>query len=75
MQLSAYRSRIEKVVPGLMQALEAWSNIGDGTDFWPSGVPVLMAQWVGGEGDASDSGYPIETDRVVLRIAGFGGAP
>lgn len=75
LQLSAYRTEIEKVVPGLMQALEAWGNIGDGSDFWPEGVPVLMAQWVGGEGEKTDSGYPLETDRVVVRVAGFGGEP
>jgi hypothetical protein len=47
----------------------------ENTDFWPSGVPVLLAQWVGGEGEALDSGYALDADRVLLRVVGFGGTP
>jgi hypothetical protein len=75
LQLSLFRTEIDKVVPGLTQALEAWGTLGDGVDFWPRGVPVLMAQWVGGEGEILDSGYAIDSDRVVLRVVGFGGSP
>lgn len=71
--VDAFESELEAVAPGLADALESWATLTDNTDFWPSGVPVLYAQWVGGEGKLADSGYAIDSDRVVVRVVGFGG--
>jgi hypothetical protein len=44
-------------------------------DYWPSDVPVLLGQLDGGEGKATDSGFPLEADRTLLRVIGTGGLP
>lgn len=58
---------------------EAWGAFEDATqarvDWFPSGVPTLLAQMDGGEGATQDSGIPIESDRVLVRVLGFGGRP
>ena len=58
---------------------DAWNAIRDSQagekDWFPSGVPVLLAQLEGGEGRAQDTGLPLDSDRVLLRIVGFGGKP
>lgn len=70
------RPRIEPDAPGLG---EGWTAIeeaaGYGVDWFPDGVPVLLGQLDGGEGRATDTGLRIESDRVLVRIVGFGGAP
>lgn len=71
--LSAFQSEVERIAPGLGGALESWNTLAESTEFWPTGVPVLLGQWVGGEGKLVDSGYTIDADRVVLRVVGFGG--
>jgi hypothetical protein len=57
----------------------AWDAIEGATtrsiDFWPEDVPVLLAQLDGGEGKLTDSGFPIEADRALLRVVGEGGVP
>jgi hypothetical protein len=73
--LSTFESKIDRIAPGLGDALESWSALTESADFWPNATPVLVAQWVGGEGELSDSGYTLDADRVVLRVVGFGGAP
>ncbi len=59
---------------------DAWLAIekaaGDSSvDWFPSGTPVLIAQLDGGEGKKSDSGLGLDTDRLLVRIVGFGGKP
>jgi len=44
-------------------------------DFWPEDVPVLVGQMDGGEGKLTDSGFPLEADRALLRVVGVGGVP
>jgi len=60
-------------------ASSAWDAIEAATtrniDFWPSDVPVLIGQLDGGEGKQQDSGFPLEADRTLLRVVGFGGVP
>jgi hypothetical protein len=60
-------------------ASRAWDAIEAATtrniDFWPSDVPVLIGQLDGGEGKQQDSGFPLEADRTLLRVVGFGGVP
>jgi hypothetical protein len=38
-------------------------------------VPVLLAQMDGGQGKTSDSGLRLESDRLLVRVVGWGGAP
>lgn len=62
--------------PGLAEAWLAIAQVGGSeTDWFPSDVPVLLAQLEGGEGASEDAGFPIEADRVLLRIVGYGGEP
>ena len=61
---------------GLVQAWAAVVDaIGDRKDWFPGDVPVLLAQLEGGEGKSTDSGLRVDSDRVLVRIVGYGGAP
>jgi hypothetical protein len=78
-ELNAYgvRDQLDRTAPGLY---EAWNAIvatlpPHGKSWFPDGVPVLIAQLAGGEGEGSDTGLSIEEDRVVVRIVGWGGLP
>jgi hypothetical protein len=67
---------VEPDAPGLgaaWLALEEAAN--DSVDWLPDGVPVLLAQLDGGEGRSSDSGLRLESDRLLLRVVGYGGQP
>ena len=70
------RFNLEPDAPGLA---EAWIAIeeaaGYTVDWFPDGVPVLLAQIDGGEGRGGDSGLRVESDRLLVRVVGFGGAP
>jgi hypothetical protein len=58
---------------------EAWTALehasGQTADWFPEGVPVLVAQLDGGEGHPSDSGMALDRDRLLVRVVGYGGAP
>jgi len=58
---------------GLGDAWQALEPLTADTDWWPADVPALLAQVGGGEGRTSDSGLPVDVDRVLLRIVGWGG--
>lgn len=58
---------------GAWQAIE--EAAGDGVDWFPAGVPILLGQLDGGEGRSGDSGLRLESDRLLVRIVGFGGRP
>ncbi len=67
---------IDEVAPGAAQAWDAIEDLRQGeADWWPQDVPVLLAQVVGGEGNLLDSGIEVDSDRVMLRVMGFGGTP
>ena len=72
----ALRPRLEADAPGLG---EAWMAINEAAglavDWFPDAAPVLLAQLDGGEGRAADTGLRIESDRLLVRVVGFGGAP
>jgi hypothetical protein len=72
----ALKARLEADAPGLG---EAWSAIDDAAgiavDWFPDGVPVLLGQLDGGEGRSVDTGLRVESDRLLVRVVGFGGAP
>ncbi len=54
-------------------ALEAAAS--NKVDWWPDDVPALIAQVEGGEGRVVDSGLRLDTDRLLLRVVGYGGVP
>jgi hypothetical protein len=72
----ALKAVIAEDAPGLS---EAWSAMEDaaGTmvDWFPDAVPVLVAQLDGGEGRLHDAGLRMESDRLLVRIVGYGGRP
>jgi hypothetical protein len=72
--LEPVKERLDGGVPGLTAA---WEAIEAATtrniDFWPDDVPVLLGQMDGGEGKLTDSGFPLEADRTLLRVVGEGG--
>ena len=67
---------IETDAPGLA---DAWGAIEESagalSDWFPEGVPVLLGQLNGGEGRTSDAGLRLESDRLLVRIVGYGGRP
>lgn len=71
-----FSQRLNEHVQGLgtaWQAFETYASVG--IDWWPSDVPVLLAQLEGGEGKLSDSGLRVDVDRVLVRVIGYGGVP
>lgn len=72
--LSPIRRELESESTGLVAA---WSALGTvstrNVDWWPEDVPIILAQVDGGEGNSGDSGLRLDSDRVLLRVAGYGG--
>ena len=58
---------------------DAWSPIesaiGSSVDWLPDNVPVVLAEVKDGEGVRHDGGLNLESDRMLLRVVGRGGAP
>lgn len=68
--------RMDEHTPGLADTWRALDALRAGqVDWWPPDVPVLLAQLDGGEGQLYDGGLPIESDRALLRVIGYGGRP
>jgi hypothetical protein len=76
LNLEPARDQLESCSKGL---ISGWDAIEAATtrniDFWPENVPVLLGQLDGGEGKLTDSGFPLEADRALLRVIGEGGVP
>jgi hypothetical protein len=74
--LAPIRRELEGESSGLVTA---WSALGTtserNVDWWPEDVPIVLAQVDGGEGDWTDSGLRLDSDRVLLRVVGWGGVP
>jgi hypothetical protein len=47
---------------------------GSAVDWFPDDVPVVMGEIEGGEGAKSDAGLRVESDRLLFRVVGEGGA-
>jgi hypothetical protein len=76
LNLDTVSDTLERSVKGLPAAWEAIESATTrNINFWPEDVPVLVAQLDGGEGKLSDSGFPLEADRTLLRVVGTGGVP
>jgi hypothetical protein len=72
----AFTPTVEQASAGLGEAWQALDSlVGPVVDWWPPDVPVLLAQVDGGEGRTSDAGLPLDVDRVLLRVVGYGGTP
>lgn len=74
--LPVFMKLIEDSVKGggsAWNAIEAAAS--DDVDWWPDDVPALIAQIEGGEGRTSDSGLKLDSDRLLLRVVGYGGVP
>ncbi len=67
---------VDEDAPGLG---DAWLAIEEAsqrdTSWFLDDVPVLVAQMDGGEGRSSDSGLRLESDRLLVRVVGYGGTP
>jgi hypothetical protein len=50
------------------------SAAGPSVDWWPDNVPVVLGEMDGGEGVKTDSGLRVESDRLLVRVVGEGGA-
>ena len=67
---------LEGDAPGLAEAWQAIEEASQRDAAWfMDDVPVLIAQMDGGEGRASDAGLRLESDRLLVRVVGYGGAP
>jgi hypothetical protein len=67
---------LDKASPGLTDAWAAIADaLGGSRDWFPADVPVLLAQIEGGEGIDSDAGLTVDSDRLLVRIVGYGGKP
>jgi len=70
------RSELNAASKGLFKAWVATQRaIAWKRDWFPDDVPVLLAMLDGGEGQSEDTGLHIDSDRVLIRIVGFGGRP
>lgn len=67
-------SKLEAAAPGLTKSWAAVVAAIPGRKNWfPTDVPVLLAQLEGGEGDDRDTGLVVDSDRVLIRVVGYGG--
>ncbi len=55
--------------------LAAESTVTNSVDWFPLGVPIVLATIQGGEGRATDAGMNIDQDRMLVRVVGWGGEP
>lgn len=76
LRLDVATKQLESCSKGLPAAWAALEYVSTrSVEFWPSDVPVLLGQLDGGEGKQTDSGFPLESDRTLLRVVGTGGVP
>jgi hypothetical protein len=76
LKLDSATKQLESCSKGLPNAWAALEYSSPRTvEFWPPDVPVLIGQLDGGEGKHTDSGFPLEADRALLRVVGTGGVP
>lgn len=76
LSLGSFQKQVDERAKGASAAWAALESVaGSETDFWPSDVPVLIAELEGGEGRTSDSGLRLDVDRVLVRVVGYGGVP
>ena len=75
-EVYAASAKLEDASTGLGDDWEAvHASLDEQRNWFPDAVPVLLAQLDGGEGRTKDSGLRIDSDRVLVRIVGYGGRP
>jgi hypothetical protein len=73
---SEFAATLDADVDGAGEAWKAFDQLVErGVSWWPDDVPVLIGQLEGGEGKTSDSGLTVDTDRLLVRVVGWGGVP
>jgi len=76
LSVSSFHDQVEERAKGAGAAWEALESLtGSDADWWPEDVPVLIAEFDGGEGKSQDSGLRLDLDRVFVRVVGYGGVP
>lgn len=66
---------LDQDAPGLADAWMALEEAAERDCAWfVDDVPVLLGQLDGGEGRSSDSSLRLESDRLLVRVVGYGGA-
>ena len=76
--LNAYQIASTRIFDDASTGLgDAWKAIDSATgrtsaDWFPQGVPVVLAQIDGGEGKREDSGFQVDKDRLLVRVVGWG---
>ncbi|MBI4704187.1 MAG: hypothetical protein HY744_24015 [Deltaproteobacteria bacterium] len=75
-QPHALRAELDGAASGLTAAWLAVLDALPGQASWfPADVPVLLAQIEGGEGRSHDAGLRVDSDRLLVRVVGYGGEP
>ncbi|MCA9619133.1 MAG: hypothetical protein KC731_08925, partial [Myxococcales bacterium] len=70
------RDELDRAATGLADAWQAVQVAPVVERNWfPDDVPTLLGQLEGGEGTTRDSGLPVDSDRVLVRVVGWGGTP
>jgi hypothetical protein len=76
LQLGPAADRMDEAAPGLAGAWSAVASSSNASlDWFPADVPVVLGQLEGGEGGLDDTGFPIEHDRALVHVVGWGGLP
>jgi hypothetical protein len=71
-----FASVVDEQAPGLSSAWDAIEQAArTGADWWPSDVPVLIAELDERPARASDSGLKLDQQRTLIRVVGYGGLP
>lgn len=53
----------------------AETSTDETVDWWPDDSPVVLTELVDPDHPATDSGLRVESERMLLRVIGYGGAP
>jgi hypothetical protein len=70
----SFSRRVSTDSAGLGAAWEAIENAaGSEAWWWPDDVPVLLGELRTGAERSFDAGFPVERDRVLIRVVGWGG--
>lgn len=69
-----FAQEIDAHAPGLSRLWGTLESVAQpGTDFWPEHVPVLFAELENGEPKLTDAGLTVDSQRVLIRVVGYGG--
>jgi hypothetical protein len=75
LDVSSFHDELNRADANLSDAWSALAGLSASQTYWWPDVPVLIGQVAGGEGSASDTGFELRQDRVLVRVVGWGGEP